>query len=77
MSGTDWALLAVIIVLFLLFLRYLPVIALAFVGGWFFVPKSRDPDQGKLDPIGASHLARVALAHGPAIRDYGQLHPPV
>ena len=35
------------------FLVYLPVIALAFVGGWFFVPKSRDPDQGKLDPLGA------------------------
>ena len=27
------------------FLVYLPVIALAFVGGWFFVPKSRDPNE--------------------------------
>ncbi len=35
------------------FLVYVPVIALALVGGWFFVPKSRDPDQGKLDPLGA------------------------
>src|SRR5205085_4520800 len=35
------------------FLVYLPVIALAFVGGWFFVPKSRDPDESRLDPIGA------------------------
>ena len=35
------------------FLVYLPVIALAFVGGWFFVPKSRDPDESRIDPIGA------------------------
>jgi len=35
------------------FLVYLPVIALAFVGGWFFVPKSRDPHEARLDPIGA------------------------
>jgi EmrB/QacA subfamily drug resistance transporter len=35
------------------FLVYLPVIALAFVGGWFFVPKSRDPDEARLDPVGA------------------------
>ena len=35
------------------FLVYLPVIALAFVGGWFVVPKSRDPDESRLDPIGA------------------------
>jgi EmrB/QacA subfamily drug resistance transporter len=35
------------------FLVYLPVIAVAFVGGWFFVPKSRDPDESRLDPIGA------------------------
>jgi EmrB/QacA subfamily drug resistance transporter len=35
------------------FLVYLPVIALAFVGGWFFVPKSRDPDESRIDPLGA------------------------
>jgi EmrB/QacA subfamily drug resistance transporter len=35
------------------FLVYLPVIALAFVGGWFFVPKSRDPEHAQLDPVGA------------------------
>ena len=35
------------------FLVYLPVIALAFIGGWFFVPKSRDPDESSLDPLGA------------------------
>ncbi len=35
------------------FLVYLPVIALAIIGGWFFVPKSRDPDESRIDPIGA------------------------
>jgi EmrB/QacA subfamily drug resistance transporter len=35
------------------FLVYLPVIALAFVGGWFLVPKSRDPDESRIDPFGA------------------------
>ena len=35
------------------FLVYLPVIAVAFVGGWFFVPKSRDPNESSLDPLGA------------------------
>jgi len=36
-----------------IFLINLPIILLAFVGGWFLVPKSRDPQQGALDPIGA------------------------
>ncbi len=35
------------------FLINLPIIALALVGGWFLVPKSRDPEEAKLDPIGA------------------------
>jgi EmrB/QacA subfamily drug resistance transporter len=35
------------------FLINLPIIAIAFVGGWFLVPKSRDPEQGRLDPPGA------------------------
>jgi predicted MFS family arabinose efflux permease len=35
------------------FLVYLPVIALAFIGGWLFVPKSRDPAESKIDPLGA------------------------
>ena len=30
-----------------------PIILLALVAGWFLVPKSRDPEQGKLDPLGA------------------------
>jgi EmrB/QacA subfamily drug resistance transporter len=48
------------------FLVYLPVIALAFVGGWFFVPKSRDPDESRIDPIGAllSIVGVSALVYG-------------
>jgi EmrB/QacA subfamily drug resistance transporter len=36
-----------------IFLINLPIIAVALVGGWFFVPKSKDPEQGALDPVGA------------------------
>jgi EmrB/QacA subfamily drug resistance transporter len=35
------------------FLVNIPIITLALVAGWFLVPKSRDPEQGKLDPLGA------------------------
>jgi EmrB/QacA subfamily drug resistance transporter len=35
------------------FLVNVPIVLLAFVAGWFLVPKSRDPEQGKLDPVGA------------------------
>ena len=35
------------------FLINLPIIALALVGGWFLVPKSRDPEEARLDPLGA------------------------
>jgi EmrB/QacA subfamily drug resistance transporter len=35
------------------FLINLPIIALALVGGWFLVPKSRDPQEARLDPVGA------------------------
>ena len=48
------------------FLVYLPVIALAFVGGWFFVPKSRDPNESAIDPLGAllSIVGIAALVYG-------------
>ncbi len=31
----------------------IPVVALALIGGWLLVPTSKDPEQGKLDPVGA------------------------
>jgi EmrB/QacA subfamily drug resistance transporter len=48
------------------FLVYLPVIAVAFVGGWFFVPKSRDPNESAIDPLGAllSIVGVSALVYG-------------
>ena len=48
------------------FLVNLPVIALAFVGGWFLVPKSRDPDESRIDPIGAllSIVGMSAVVYG-------------
>ena len=36
-----------------MFLINLPIIAIAFISGWFLVPKSKDPEQGRLDPPGA------------------------
>jgi EmrB/QacA subfamily drug resistance transporter len=35
------------------FLVNVPIVLLALVGGHFLVPKSRDPEQGRLDPVGA------------------------
>jgi EmrB/QacA subfamily drug resistance transporter len=35
------------------FLINVPIIGVALVAGWFLVPKSRDPEQAKLDPLGA------------------------
>jgi EmrB/QacA subfamily drug resistance transporter len=48
------------------FLVNVPFILLALVGGWFLVPKSRDPEQGRLDPLGAglSIVGIVALVYG-------------
>ncbi|MFI5054011.1 MAG: MFS transporter [Acidimicrobiia bacterium] len=48
------------------FLINLPIIAAAFIGGWFFVPKSRDPREARLDPPGAllSIVGISALVYG-------------
>jgi EmrB/QacA subfamily drug resistance transporter len=48
------------------FLINLPIIAIAFVGGWFVVPKSKDPTEARLDPPGAllSIVGISALVYG-------------
>jgi EmrB/QacA subfamily drug resistance transporter len=48
------------------FLVYIPIIAVALVGGWYFVPKSRDPAESRLDPLGAllSIAGIAALVYG-------------
>jgi len=43
------------------FLINIPICMLALVSGWFLLPKSKDPDQGRLDPVGAL-LSVVAIA---------------
>jgi EmrB/QacA subfamily drug resistance transporter len=43
------------------FLVNVPLCAAAVAASWFFVPDSRDPEEGKLDPIGAV-LSIVGLA---------------
>ena len=48
------------------FLVNVPIIIVALVAGKFFVPKSRDPEEASLDPIGAllSIVGIVALVYG-------------
>jgi EmrB/QacA subfamily drug resistance transporter len=48
------------------FLVNVPIIAVALAAGWFLVPKSKDPEQGQLDPIGAllSIIGIVSLVYG-------------
>ena len=50
------------------FLVNVPICIAAIVLGHFFVPDSRDPEEGRLDPLGAA-LSIVALG-GPAVRDH-------
>ncbi len=49
-----------------IFLINTPVIVIALVAGHFLVPKSRDPEESRLDPIGAllSVIGIVALVYG-------------
>ncbi|HEY4377749.1 MAG TPA: MFS transporter, partial [Acidimicrobiales bacterium] len=48
------------------FLVNVPILVLALVAGWFLVPRSKDPEQGQLDPVGAvlSIIGIVALVYG-------------
>ncbi|MCU1351423.1 MAG: hypothetical protein JWM05_632 [Acidimicrobiales bacterium] len=48
------------------FLVNIPILLAALVGGWYLVPKSKDPQQGKLDPMGAvlSVIGISALVYG-------------
>jgi len=48
------------------FLVNVPIIAVALVAGWFLLPKSRDPLEADIDPIGAilSIIGIVALVYG-------------
>jgi len=48
------------------FLVNVPILVVALVSGYFLVPRSRDPEQGKLDPVGAvlSIVGIVALVYG-------------
>src|SRR5580765_6260878 len=48
------------------FLVNVPIIAVALIAGWFLLPKSRDPLEADIDPIGAvlSIVGIVALVYG-------------
>jgi EmrB/QacA subfamily drug resistance transporter len=48
------------------FLINVPIVAVALLGGRFLVPRSRDPEEARLDPIGAvlSIIGIVALVYG-------------
>ncbi len=48
------------------FLVNVPIIVVALIGGAFLVPRSRDPEQAQLDPVGAllSIVGIVALVYG-------------
>src|SRR5262249_42429367 len=48
------------------FLVNVPIVLLALVAGFVLVPKSRDPEQGKLDPVGAvlSIVGIVSIVYG-------------
>jgi MFS transporter, DHA2 family, integral membrane protein len=49
-----------------IFFVNVPIIVVALASGWFLVPRSRDPEQAPLDPVGAvlSIVGIVALVYG-------------
>jgi len=48
------------------FLINVPVVGIALASGWFLVPPSKDPEQARLDPVGAvlSIVGIVSLVYG-------------
>jgi EmrB/QacA subfamily drug resistance transporter len=48
------------------FLVNIPIVTTAFVAGWFLLPKSRDPEEAQLDPLGSilSIIAIVSIVYG-------------
>jgi EmrB/QacA subfamily drug resistance transporter len=48
------------------FLVNLPIVLIAMVSGWYLLPKSKDPQQAKFDPIGAvlSTIGIASLVYG-------------
>jgi len=49
-----------------IFFVNVPIIVVALAAGWFLVPTSRDPEQARLDPVGAvlSVIGIVSLVYG-------------
>jgi len=49
-----------------IFLVNVPIVVIALVAGFFLVPKSKDPEEGRLDPIGAglSIIGIASLVYG-------------
>src|SRR5260370_16271918 len=61
-----------------IFLINVPIVAVALISGRFLVPKSKDPEEARLDPIGAllSIVGIVALVYGLIeAPDKGWTHP--
>ena len=48
------------------FVINIPIVVVALIGGWFLVPKSRDPQHARLDPVGAllSMVGISSLVYG-------------
>src|SRR3954452_12129235 len=44
----------------------IPIVTTAFVAGWFLLPKSRDPEEAELDPLGSvlSIIGVVSIVYG-------------